>query len=87
MDLKDIFILLLVIFIFGTVIFGSLGSFFSNVNTAVADVAEGVAGEEYFTVDFLQENARSISENSHLDRDFAGHSVSGRDSSGGDASV
>lgn len=87
MDLKDIFILLLVIFIFGTVIFGSLGSFFSNVNTAVADVAECVAGEEYFTVDFLQENARSISENSHLDRDFAGHSVSGRDSSGGDASV
>ena len=86
MDLKDILIVFIVILIFGTVIFGSIGSFFSHVNTAVADVAEGVASEEAFTVDFLQENARSISNGEHLDRDFSESTSSGHSGSSGSAS-
>ena len=83
MDLKDIFIVLVFIFIFGSVIFGLIGNFFGHVNTAVADVADGVAREESFTIDFLQENARSISNGEHLDRDFSESTASSRSGSAG----
>lgn len=56
MGLKDIFLVLMLIFIFGIVIFGSLGSFLSNVNTVVSDVADAVSEDESFSVDFLQKN-------------------------------
>lgn len=73
----------MLIFIFGIVIFGSLGSFLSNVNTAVTDVADAVAEDESFSVDFLQKNSQPMLYKEHSDNDGLGGSSSGKQSSGG----
>ncbi|MBE6510914.1 MAG: hypothetical protein E7Z74_06575 [Methanobrevibacter millerae] len=86
MGLKDIILVLILIFIFGIVIFGSLGSFLSNVNTAVTDVADAVAEDESFSVDFLQKNSQSMLYKEHSDNDGLGGSSSGKQSSSGSSS-
>ena len=82
MGLKDIILVLMLIFIFGIVIFGSLGSFLSNVNTAVTDVADAVAEDESFSVDFLQKNSQPMLYKEHSDNDGLGGSSSEASSSG-----
>ena len=86
MGLKDIILVLMLIFIFGIVIFGSLGSFLSNVNTAVTDVADAVAEDESFSVDFLQKNSQPMLYKEHSDNDGLGGSSSGKQSSSGSSS-
>jgi len=55
MDLKDIIIILLIICIFGTLIFGSLGSFFNHVGEFVGHVSNGAgATNDKFSVDYLE---------------------------------
>ena len=71
----------MLIFIFGIVIFGSLGSFLSNVNTAVTDVADAVAEDESFSVDFLQKNSQPMLYKEHSDNDGLGGSSSEASSS------
>ena len=73
MGLKDIFLILILILIFGTVIFGSLGSFFRHVNIAVSDVADAVADEKTFTVELLEKNSPS-----HLYKEHSGSDVSNK---------
>ena len=71
MDLKDILIACLIILIFGTVLFGSLGGFLGHVHTVVSDVAEAADDEKSFTVDFLEKNSPSISESGVLKREIS----------------
>lgn len=77
MSLKDIFLIFLLILIFGTVIFGSLGNFFSLVNIVVSDVSDAVDNEKTFTVDFLEKNSPS-----HLNKEHSNNNVSNNQYSG-----
>lgn len=55
MDLKDIVILLLIICIFGTLIFGSLGSFFYHVGEFMGHASNGAgATTDKFSVEYLE---------------------------------
>lgn len=55
MDLKDIIIILLIICIFGTLIFGSLGSFFNHVGEFVGHFSNRAgATNDKFSVDYLE---------------------------------
>ena len=55
MDLKDLFIVILVICILGIFFFGSVGSFLGHVHNAVGEFAnDAEAKNEYFSVDYLE---------------------------------
>lgn len=55
MDLKDLFIIILVICILGIFFFGSVGSFLGHVHNAVGEFANTAdAKNEYFSVDYLE---------------------------------